>query len=444
MSGVSDQQGDPRYLNSSTRQNGIPRCTETMATENTHSDTDALKTFLSYAWESEEHRRWVRSLAEHLVSNRVPTLLDHWDLRPGMDFVRYMETSVRESAFVLLVCTPTFAKKANERTGGVGYEGSIITAEIFRGAPETKFVPLLREGAPENALPSYLGSKIFIDFTDDRRFDSSLEELLRHIYDVPRFVRPQLGLPPRFVSTATNMLEAIHERSTTDVQGTSRTAAGRWRSGKSAPIPVRRSHNTARYNENVFINARLDEEFRPLLHAIIFTIVDCGFVPRSVLEFESAGETRLARIARMIGESRYGIHDISPHPGDSSPNLNASFELGMFIGAQQLGSGSHKQKSFLILAGDRYQYQNLLSDLAGLDIQAHGYDPARVIRTTRDWLASHTPSQLVPSGARIHQRFVQFQAELPRIFGTLKIDPNAATFIEILTIIQSWAETHPV
>src|SRR5687768_6783939 len=81
-----------------------------MTTEKRHSETDAPKTFLSYAWESEQHGTWVRSLAEHLLTNRVPTLLDHWDLRPGMDFLRYMETSVRDSAFVVLACAPAFAQ----------------------------------------------------------------------------------------------------------------------------------------------------------------------------------------------------------------------------------------------------------------------------------------------------------------------------------------------
>ena len=64
-----------------------------------------------------------------------------------MDLTRFMERSIRESAFVLLVCTPKFARKADAGVGGVGYEKAIVTGEIFAGEQqETKFVPLLRQG----------------------------------------------------------------------------------------------------------------------------------------------------------------------------------------------------------------------------------------------------------------------------------------------------------
>lgn len=101
--------------------------------------------FISYSWDSQEHKDWVRSLAIELQSNGVITRLDQWDTHPGMDLAKYMETCIRESDFVLLVCTPNFAQKANAGKGGVGYEKTIVTGEIFQEvASEKKFVPLLR------------------------------------------------------------------------------------------------------------------------------------------------------------------------------------------------------------------------------------------------------------------------------------------------------------
>ena len=50
-----------------------------------------------------------------------------------MDLTKYVETSIRESDFVLLICTPPFALKANTSQGGVGYEKGIVTGEIFQG-----------------------------------------------------------------------------------------------------------------------------------------------------------------------------------------------------------------------------------------------------------------------------------------------------------------------
>jgi hypothetical protein len=82
-----------------------------------------------------------------------------------MDLIRYMETCIRESDFVLLICTPIFAQKANAGVGGVGYEKSMVTGEIFEEAASTeKFVPILRKGSNEESLPSYLKTKVYIDF----------------------------------------------------------------------------------------------------------------------------------------------------------------------------------------------------------------------------------------------------------------------------------------
>ena len=155
--------------------------------------------FVSYSWDSEAHKEWVRVLAVRLQSAGAHTHLDQWDVRPGADLTKYMETSVRESDFVLLICTATFANKANSGLGGVGYEKSIVTGEIFtRVAADTKFVPLLRAGDQQSALPSYLRNKAFIDFRKDTEFEGSLITLLRHVHASPAIERPILGSRPDF------------------------------------------------------------------------------------------------------------------------------------------------------------------------------------------------------------------------------------------------------
>jgi len=170
------------------------------------------KSFISYSWDDEDHKRWVRMLAENLQRNGVKVFLDQWDLHLGADLPQYMETCVRDVDYVLLVCTPSFALKANFGEGGVGYEKSVVTGEIFSGSHDArKFVPLLRTGSPQESLPSYLKSKVFIDFSDSRAFSSQLEELLRHIFGSPRHSPPSLGRKPNFISdksTAENAFRA--------------------------------------------------------------------------------------------------------------------------------------------------------------------------------------------------------------------------------------------
>jgi hypothetical protein len=161
------------------------------------------KCFISYSWDSDEHKEWVRSLATELMRNGVETFLDQWDLTPGMDLTNYVETCIRESDFVLLVCTPLFAIKANAGRGGVGYEKCIVTGEIFQGvASPDKFVPLLRRGTEAESLPSYLKSRVYVDFRIDASFPNSIEQLLRHIFRSPKYVRPPIGPIPAFESSS--------------------------------------------------------------------------------------------------------------------------------------------------------------------------------------------------------------------------------------------------
>jgi len=161
--------------------------------------TATPKCFISYSWDSSEHKKWVVGFAEQLQQSGIKVLLDEWDLKLGADLLNYMEESIRDSDFVLLVCTPEFAEKANSGTGGTGYEKSIVTGELFYHiSSPTKFVPILRRGSCEEALPSYLKSRVYADFRIDLDFQESMEKLLRHLHNVPYVSRPQLGPRPSF------------------------------------------------------------------------------------------------------------------------------------------------------------------------------------------------------------------------------------------------------
>ncbi len=88
---------------------------------------------------------------------------------------------MRESDYVLLICTPAFAARADDRVGVVGYEQAVVTGEIFSGtAHPEKFIPVLR-GDPVTSVPSFLRSRLWVDFRDDKVFDQAFAELLSTI-----------------------------------------------------------------------------------------------------------------------------------------------------------------------------------------------------------------------------------------------------------------------
>lgn len=146
--------------------------------------TESIKTpkaFISYSWDSEDHRNWVRELASRLRQEGIDVMLDQWHLAPGDPLPEFMERAVRENDFVILVCTPNFRVKADERKGGVGYEGNIMTGELFIKYNHRKFIPVLRHDSWEEAAPSWLQAKRYLDLTDPR-FGENFEKLVQTLH----------------------------------------------------------------------------------------------------------------------------------------------------------------------------------------------------------------------------------------------------------------------
>lgn len=148
------------------------------------------KVFISYSHDNDEHKAWVRRLAEQLRGNGVNAILDQWDLRLGGDLVSFMARGIDESMRVLMICTPGYVEKANEGRGGVGYERLVISGAIYENTDTTKFIPIVR--VKGTALPIFLGPRLFLDFSDDDTYQKSLDALLREIHDAPHHPKPPI------------------------------------------------------------------------------------------------------------------------------------------------------------------------------------------------------------------------------------------------------------
>lgn len=145
------------------------------------TETKPPKVFISYAWE-DDLKTWVLDFATRLRSDGINAILDQWETVPGDQLPEFMEKSVRESDFVVFVCTPTYKRKSDRRKGGVGYEGHIITGEVFQKNNHRKFIPILQKGKWAVAAPSWATSKLFIDFRGDPYSDASYQQLLNTLF----------------------------------------------------------------------------------------------------------------------------------------------------------------------------------------------------------------------------------------------------------------------
>ena len=194
-------------------------------------------------------------------------------------------------------------------------------------------------------------------------------------------------------------------------------------------------------SDQVFVNCPFDKGYEPLLNAIVFAITDLGFVARSAREEDDGGDFRLEKIQRIIGECKYGVHDISAVTLDTKNNLprfNMPLELGLFLGCKRYGGRSHNSKVSLILDSDPHRYQIFISDIAGQDIHSHAGDVATAIRELRTWLATASKRMNLPGGSDIFGRYERFLADLPALCEELKLQPAEVTFRELRQMIADW------
>lgn len=160
---------------------------------------DTPKVFISYSWDSDEHKDWVRNLAYQLIANGVSVILDQYEIQAGDNITHFMERSVGDTDMVLLILTESYKIKSEKRSGGVGYEYSIINAEWYKNqAKNTKFIPILRGKDSSKCVPNFLSSYVYIDMSVDNNFDKRLIQLIYRLYGERIVKKPPLGKKPDF------------------------------------------------------------------------------------------------------------------------------------------------------------------------------------------------------------------------------------------------------
>lgn len=152
--------------------------------------------FISYSWDSDEHKKWVLKLANDLTTNGIYVLLDAY-LQDGTALPSFMELGIQRADKVLVVGTPIYKDKSIAQSG-VGFEGCIITHSIYQVIGTRKFIPCLRSGSFNNSFPLMISGMKGHDFSNEKAYDQELESLCREIYNKPICQRPALGKIPDY------------------------------------------------------------------------------------------------------------------------------------------------------------------------------------------------------------------------------------------------------
>jgi hypothetical protein len=199
------------------------------------------------------------------------------------------------------------------------------------------------------------------------------------------------------------------------------------------------------FEKNVFINCPFDDDYEPILQALLFCAIFLGFAPRIATERNDAGENRLEKICNLIKDSKFSVHDLSRCQARGEGEyfrLNMPFELGLDYGCRQFFSNGREDKKFLILEEEKYRYQAVLSDLSGCDIQAHFGNFEVAVRKLRNWLVSEAGVE-AKGATKILGAYVDFQEwyyESQMEAGFSEEDIQDYPTIELLGAMRRWMD----
>jgi hypothetical protein len=179
---------------------------------------------------------------------------------------------------------------------------------------------------------------------------------------------------------------------------------------------------------------------------MVFTIIVCGYTTRCALDATDGGEVRLSKIAKLIEECDWAVHDISRVEArrGTLPRFNMPMELGLHLGAKLFGDRRQKRKRALILDADKHRYDQVLSDISGQDIESHAENVDQMIACVRGWLSDGRPTGSMPLlGAKAIQKYyIRFKIEVVTILKAHDLDPlSQLTHSDFLFAVRKWLAT---
>jgi tetratricopeptide (TPR) repeat protein len=147
---------------------------------------DPVRVFVSYAWESEEFKAKVKSLAARLRQDGVNARLDAWH-NDGLPIPDFMDREIELADLILVVCSPAYRSKVrrmreSEQVSGVGWEQSLLTSSLWTGTRSRKDVVLvLLSGTWHESAPTFLADLPYVDLSGLSSFEARYKDVFRRL-----------------------------------------------------------------------------------------------------------------------------------------------------------------------------------------------------------------------------------------------------------------------
>lgn len=154
------------------------------------------------------------------------------------------------------------------------------------------------------------------------------------------------------------------------------------------------------HRRSVFINCPFGGAYSQWLDAIIFTIICCGFEPRSALETDNVADSRMKRIIDALSGSHLSIHDLSlvyGETGSGIAHLNMPLELGLAVAMKEAHEKGEAKRAhdWTALVLDGSAYVRAISDLNGYDLKRYS-TRATLVAQVMSWLVTRMRGMRVP------------------------------------------------
>jgi hypothetical protein len=146
--------------------------------------------FISYARDDDWQERWVRGFAKDFENAGIEVVLDRKDNpQIGANVARFI-SRIEQSDFVVVVGTPLYRQKYENKVSDVG---SILAAEVdlinlrLTGTEEDKatVLPLLLAGDDKSSLPPLARGKVRGSFLQETFYFATLFDLILTLYRIP-------------------------------------------------------------------------------------------------------------------------------------------------------------------------------------------------------------------------------------------------------------------
>lgn len=153
------------------------------------------KVFISYSHDSSEHDNRVLALSNRLRREGVNVIIDQYEASPPEGWPRWMDRNIRDSDFVIVICTETYynrviGKSEPGKGRGVKWESTLTFQYIYDVDTEnTRFIPVLFEPDQVKYIPTPLRGATHYCIDTDQGYES----LYRRLTNQPLVEIPDLG-----------------------------------------------------------------------------------------------------------------------------------------------------------------------------------------------------------------------------------------------------------